>query len=228
MASLAAVPKQYMCVSGHPVLMHSLRALCADPRIQCLIVVIAEDDQHFQPLIAAHWQADWPPLVTVIGGSERAESVYAGLSYARQAGFTCVAVHDAARPGLRAEQLRAVLDAGCQHADGALLALPCSDTVKQSDPRQCSQQTLDRRQLWLAQTPQVFATERLWQAWSQLSPTQFNQMTDEASVIEAVGGAPRLVLGHPSNMKITHAGDPELAAWWLAQAPSATIGKEDE
>jgi 2-C-methyl-D-erythritol 4-phosphate cytidylyltransferase len=120
-----------------------------------------------------------------------------------------VLVHDAARPGLDApslERLRATVLADRRKA-GGILALPMSDTVKQvvgSGHAKVarSAQTLDRRLLWAAQTPQMFPLEKLVSALKR-----FQEVTDEASAMEQAGAAPLLVGGSTQNFKVTSADD---------------------
>ena len=207
------VPKQYMPLHGTTVLEHSLRALCGDQRISEVFVAVAADDHWFAELglTALHGVV----ITAVEGGASRAASVLAGVQAAAQRGYHWVAVHDAARPCLSASELTAVLDAGTQHAAGALLGLPCSDTMKRVDQQLCAQSNVDRQQLWHALTPQVFATELLLRALLQQGVDD-PSLTDEAAAVQALGLAPQMVMGQRSNLKITQPGDEIIAAALLA------------
>jgi|SRR5690554_3603146 len=211
------LPKQYLRIAGTTVLEHSVRAIAQDPRIGAVIVAIAADDLRPQQL---SFKLDIP-IYFVTGGASRAASVAAGVAAAQQYGFKYVAVHDAARPCLYADELAAVIDAGLTHPDGALLALPVADTLKRS----CGddvEATVSREQLWRALTPQVFASARLLQALQQVGVDN-PAITDEASAIELTGGQPRLVHGRQTNLKITQPGDERLAELFLQAAQAATI-----
>lgn len=207
------VPKQYLQLHGLTVLEHSLRALTTDHRIGEVIVAIASDDRWFDDL--ALRAVNNVVITPVQGGASRAASVLAGVQAAQRKGYGWVAVHDAARPCLTAAELTAVLDAGLSHQAGALLALPCSDTMKRADAEQRAIANVDRAQLWHALTPQVFATELLLQALLQQGVDDPN-LTDEAAAMQALGFTPQLVMGQRSNLKITQPGDEFIAAALIA------------
>jgi 2-C-methyl-D-erythritol 4-phosphate cytidylyltransferase len=117
-----------------------------------------------------------------------------------------VLVHDAARCLVRAPWIDALIDACLADPVGGLLALPLADTLKaERDGRVSS--TIDRRGKWQAQTPQMFRVGMLREALTLVGAN----VTDEASAIEALGHAPRLVPGSPENLKITYPSDFDLA-----------------
>ena len=208
-----AAPKQYLSLHGVTVLEHSLRAMSRDPRIGELFVALAAHDSWFAELQLSAIQG--VPITVVQGGASRAASVLAGVQRAAERGFQWVAVHDAARPCLSECELNAVLDAGITHPAGALLGLPCSDTMKRVDQQLCALRNVDRQQLWHALTPQVFSTELLLRALLQQGvddPT----LTDEAAAVQALGLHPQMVPGQRSNLKITQPGDDIIAAALLA------------
>jgi len=169
-----------------------------------------------------YWDVHRPhiqtPLVTFEGGAERAQTVLNGLE--ALAGLArpddLVFVHDAARPCVRAEDLARLWRAACDTEDGALLARPVADTVKREGAGGVSLATVDRRGLWLAQTPQVFRFARLKDALFE-AMSAHALVTDEASAIERVGGTPVLVAGSADNLKITVPQDLVLAEMYLAQ-----------
>ena len=205
------IPKQYLKLGDWTVLQWTLRALQQDPRIQHIFVATQADDPFFS-------QLTFSPAVAVTqvdGGSSRAASVAAGVAAAHAAGFQWVAVHDAARPCLSKAELTAVIDAALRDEVGAILALPVADTLKRSLDGQHIVESVDRRQLWQAQTPQVFRSEALLTGLQQLG-TDHPALTDEASVFELRGLQPTLVLGRRQNLKITQPGD-ELIATALLQ-----------
>jgi 2-C-methyl-D-erythritol 4-phosphate cytidylyltransferase len=125
-------------------------------------------------------------------------------------------VHDAARPclGVRAlEALRAVED---DAEAGALLAQPMDETVKTVAAGQV-RGTVDRSALWRAQTPQGASFACLSKALARALAEAPEAITDEASALERLGLAPRIVLGEASNLKVTHPDDLALATFWLQQ-----------
>jgi 2-C-methyl-D-erythritol 4-phosphate cytidylyltransferase len=118
---------------------------------------------------------------------------------------------------LQSDELKAVIDAGVTHEDGAILALPIADTIKQaqaSGPQDIAQ-SIPRDRLWRALTPQVFNTVQLSNALTKLGVDNA-AITDEASAIELTGGHPKLVVGRQTNIKITQPGDEQLAASFIA------------
>ena len=125
-----------------------------------------------------------------------------------------VLVHDAARPCVRRSDIEALIDQVIPHADGGLLGLPVSDTVKRVDDEQKVIETVERAGLWRAQTPQLFPLDRLKTALQQAMDAGV-QVTDEATAIELDGGHPMLVPGHADNIKITLPGDLALAELYL-------------
>lgn len=208
----SATPKQYLEIAGKTVLEHSILAVTRDPRISAVIVVVAATDPYFSQLKLPQSI----PIHRVTGGASRAESVAAGVRFAQQQGYRFVAVHDAARPCLARTELAAVIEQGLQHPAGAILALPVADTIKRAHADQTIDTTIPREGLWQALTPQVFATSILLDAWRIVGVTD-PQLTDEASAFEALGLAPKLVLGRRTNIKITQPGDESMAAAFIQQ-----------
>jgi len=125
-------------------------------------------------------------------------------------------VHDAARPCVRHADIDALLAAVVGHADGGLLALPLSDTVKRADHNGCAEDTVARAGLWRALTPQVFRLAALRDALESAMRAGV-EITDEASAMEYSGARPRLVHGHADNIKITVPEDLALAELFLRE-----------
>jgi 2-C-methyl-D-erythritol 4-phosphate cytidylyltransferase/2-C-methyl-D-erythritol 2,4-cyclodiphosphate synthase len=205
----ASVPKQYAPLQGATVLEWSLRALLAEPRVHAVVVALAADDDRW-PSVAAKLQS--PKLKTTIGGANRQDSVTNGLDALAElaAADDWILVHDAARPCLNAADLSALLDAvDTATAAGAVLAAPIVDTVKRESGDQLA--TVDRRGLWRALTPQVFAFAELRHALKDATLAGI-EVTDEAQAVERMGLRPTLVQGSPFNVKITRLSDLATAA----------------
>jgi 2-C-methyl-D-erythritol 4-phosphate cytidylyltransferase/2-C-methyl-D-erythritol 2,4-cyclodiphosphate synthase len=207
-------PKQYAQLLGATVLQWSLRALLAEPRVYAVVVAVAVDDAHWAALAA---QLNHPKVLTTTGGASRQETVANGLDFLseRAAADDWVLVHDAARPCLNSADLCALLDAvgaggaaGAAGAAGAVLAAPIVDTVKRELAEHVA--TVDRRGLWRALTPQVFAFAVLRHALKEAALAGV-AVTDEAQAVERMGLHPALVPGSPFNVKVTSASDLELA-----------------
>lgn len=204
-----ASPKQYAPLLGSTVLEWSLRALLAEPRIQGIVVVVAADDERW-PQIAA--RLGDPRLLSAHGGATRSDSVASGLAClaGRAEDADWVLVHDAARPCVTGAELRALLRALDAGPGGALLATPVTDTVKR-ERGGASGETVDRRGLWRALTPQAFALGALRRALEDALRAGVS-VTDESQAMERTGHAPQLVAGSPFNIKVTRRDDLETAA----------------
>lgn len=207
----AGMPKQYVPIAGRPMLAHTLAALAAVPRLAQTLVVLSPDDDRFEAALPGH--AGW---VARVGGASRADSVLGGLAELRRRGAVdedWVLVHDAARCLLRPEWVDALIDACANDAVGGLLAQPVADTLKSGDADGRVTATLDRRDKWAAQTPQMFRLGLVEKALTAMGAAA----TDEASAVEALGLAPLLVRASMANFKVTWPEDFELAGRWLYQ-----------
>jgi 2-C-methyl-D-erythritol 4-phosphate cytidylyltransferase len=205
--------KQFAQIGQRSMLEVALQRFISDP--QCLggsIVLAAAQ------LKRAELAAQLPSnFVLVAGGAQRADSVINGLQdlKSRAAAADWVLVHDAARPCLSAHDLARLLASAAEASDGALLAAPVADTVKQAQavapgqaPRCAS--TLPRESLWLAQTPQMFRFESLLGALERARAAG-RVPTDEAQAMEWIGIAAQLIEARDSNIKVTSASDLALA-----------------
>lgn len=204
------IPKQYRVLAGQPMLRHSVLALLADPRVDEVRVIVAPHDDKAASALSGLPRTRCFPY----GGAERSDTVLNGLRQTEFQHQDWVLVHDAARPGLPAAALTRLLDACLSRQQGGLLAMPMADTVKLADAELCVERTLDRKHLWLAQTPQMFKASELKDALMQAVAAGF-AVTDEASAMEFVGHKPLLVPGSGRNAKITWPDDFEWVQSWL-------------
>ncbi len=211
-------PKQYLPLNGAPLIRHTLQALLADPRIVRVVVVLAPDDASWNDACLPTAGAD-RVYVTRTGGATRADSVTNGINWLKENSDVknedWVLVHDAARPCVHPAQLAHLIDSLIDDPVGGLLAIPVADTLKRADRDTRVEATVDRRQLWQAQTPQMFRVGQLQQA---LSGSDRAMITDEASAVERLGLRPRLVHGSLTNLKVTYPEDLALASMILATA----------
>ncbi len=198
------------------MVLHTLAAFCAVPRLSGVLVVVSPGDNFFDSQVAA------PPAFAVAscGGATRAASVANGLDALQRQGAAStdwVLVHDAARCLITPAQIDALIDACEGDAVGGLLALKLPDTLKQEVNGRVAQ-TVDRADKWLAQTPQMFRLAELQHALLAAGAA----VTDEASAMEHLGLAPLLVEGSAQNFKVTYAQDFALAQAVL-RSRSSTI-----
>ena len=208
------MPKQYLQAAGKSLIAHALDALLAHPDIDGVVVALAAEDPRWTGSTTLHGK----PVVTCIGGGERADSVLAAL-LALPAGLAddeLLLVHDAARPNLRADDIDKLIDAAlvCEH--GAILAAPVRDTLKRADADSRIAETLSRAGLWRALTPQAFRRDLLRRAL-EAARADGVVVTDEAMAVERLGLHPRLVEGREDNLKVTTPADLALAEFLLAR-----------
>jgi 2-C-methyl-D-erythritol 4-phosphate cytidylyltransferase len=206
-------PKQYLPLAGRPLILHTLERLAAHPRIGGLLVALAADDAHWPDLHALAGK----PVLTTVGGGERADSVLAGLRAlpAEVAAGDFVLVHDAARPCVRAADIQRLVERA-SGADGGLLGAPLRDTLKRADAHGHSRLTEPREQRWRAFTPQMFRRGQLVAALAAATHAGV-VVSDEAMAMERAGFAPLLVEGAEDNIKVTTAADFALAEFLLTR-----------
>lgn len=209
----AEVPKQYLPLAGSTVLEQTLHNMLGWGMLKGITVALHPADAWWQALaLAAN-----PLIDTVTGGEQRCDSVLAALMAleSRAAPLDWVLVHDAARPCVLAQDVRSLCEAVADDSTGGLLALPVAETVKRADSSGRVGETLDRADLWLAQTPQMFRYAALRESLAA-AIAGGDQVTDEAAAMERAGHRPLLVAGHRGNLKITRPEDLPLAAMTLA------------
>ena len=186
---------------GKSVLRRSVEAFMAAESISRVIVVAPEER------FAALGTDFAKPLLRADGGAERQHSVENGLALVTE---DIVAVHDGARPLVKAETIDACIAAASEH-QAAALARQATETMKRSDDRHFARESVSRELLWFMETPQVFVTELLRKAYSAVREKRLT-VTDEVSAVEAIGIATKLVISPTPNLKITVPADIELAA----------------
>jgi 2-C-methyl-D-erythritol 4-phosphate cytidylyltransferase len=198
-------PKQLVELAGKPMVAWSIEMFASMPEIVDLVVVTeAEFVVPMQAIVDAHAGGSLGAHVTV-GGATRQESVHRGLSSVAE---HCegVLVHDGARPLVTVAEVRAGM-AAVRSGRGALLATPVVDTIKVVDGDHKVIQTLDRRTLWAAQTPQFATRADLVHAHAVGARNGARDATDDAALLEAIGCEMHLVEASPENFKVTVAHD---------------------
>lgn len=209
-------------LAGVPVVVRTLRAFQAHPRVAAIGVVLREADR-------AALEAALPPgaaraklLPWIAGGAERQDSVYNGLQALAGAPPDWVLVHDGARPLCTAALIDRVLDA-LHSAPAAVPVLPVTDTVRRI--AEGRSEVVERTGLFRTQTPQGFHWDALWEA-HQGARAQGWRGTDDAQLLEARGASVAFVDGEADNLKITTAADLAQAEWRLARW-AADTGAQD-
>ena len=213
----AELPKALMELAGRPMVAWSVASLAASARVGAIVVVappghVAEVEEAVAGIAAR--------VRVTAGGESRAESVRAGLD-AAPGEPEQVLVHDAARPLLRPELVDAVLDA-LDGAEGAVAAAPVADTLKRAGETMMVGGTVDRGDLWAAQTPQAFWTRSLRRAVDAASAAGLlARATDCATLVEQAGGTVRLVPSLAPNLKVTTPADLAVAEALLGFPPTS-------
>ena len=197
---VSEVPKQYLAVNGVPILEYTLQALLACPDIRGVVVVLDPSDRRAD-LIAS---LSDPRVFTAIGGQERADSVLAGVQFLTPyAGSDdWVLVHDAARPCISVQTLRMLIDHAISNDVGTVLAQASTDTLKRISLNGRVTETLDRRVIWRAQTPQMFRRSDLELALSS-ALSEYLPITDESTAMELSGFPVSVLEGPATNIKVT-------------------------
>jgi 2-C-methyl-D-erythritol 4-phosphate cytidylyltransferase len=210
--------KPFASLSGRAVWMYSAERFTGRADVKQVILAVApEDRSSFDEKFAAN--VAFLGLEIVAGGGQRADSVQNALATVR-ADIDLVAVHDAARPCLVDKWIDAVFSAAGTHG-AAILAIPVDATLKRGDGQTISE-TVDRRGLWQAQTPQVFQRQLLIDAYAKRGR---HHATDDAELVERLGHPIQIVPGSPLNIKITTREDLKLAEAIVKILPkSSTIG----
>jgi 2-C-methyl-D-erythritol 4-phosphate cytidylyltransferase/2-C-methyl-D-erythritol 2,4-cyclodiphosphate synthase len=219
----AGIAKQWLVLGGETVLRRSARALAGCALVDELVAVVPAGEE---ARAAAELTGLGKPTRAVAGGAARADSVRNGLAALPDCAI--VLVHDAARPFASAGLAEAVARAAAE-TGAALAAVPSTDTVKLAAPLPTSTanalvaQTLDRRSIWLAQTPQGFRASLLRRAFDAAG-AEAAAATDECALVERLGLPVALVPGDPMNQKITSADDVQRARARLEAPVAVGVG----
>jgi len=205
--------KLFATIAGRPVIAHTIDAF---ERADCVgEVIIAARKDRLDEIKTIVRDEDLKKLRSIIpGGKHRQDSVRAGL-YHIDGKAKYVAVHDAARPLITAEQIDRVFEQCRMHA-AASLAEPINDTLKYANAEFFVTGPVDRHQLYAMQTPQVFERRLIEDAYRAVYAENVS-VTDEVSAVERLGRKIILVPNQDLNFKITYPGDLVLAEFVLTQ-----------
>ncbi len=207
--------KPFVNLDGRAVWLRSAELFIARSDIvQTMVVIAKEDEETFRRRFGANLA--FMNVQIVLGGKERQDSVAHALNVLDDA-VELVAIHDAARPCITAEQVDAVCQTAANHG-AAILACPVGDTIKKANAQKCVEATMPRERLWLAQTPQVFRKDWIVSAYHNAAQNN-TKCTDDAQLVEALGHPIQIVEGNASNIKITVPSDLHLAEAILKSRP---------
>ncbi len=214
-------PKQFVALDGVPILVHSLRAFAAVPRVTAIYVAVRKPEMERVRAQVNEYAAEFGfagRVQVVEGGEKRQESVSHALGALPAEPDDIVLVHDAVRPLIDAATIERTIDAVAE-TGAAIVGLPAVDTIKQVERTAHGAlitATIPREFVVLAQTPQGFRYGLLQRAFAEAEADGFVG-TDEASLLERAGLSVAVVHGSQVNLKITQPGDLELAEFYLRQ-----------
>jgi 2-C-methyl-D-erythritol 4-phosphate cytidylyltransferase len=194
----ADIPKQFLELGGRPLLMHTIeRFRHFDKNIEIITVLPENQIIHWRELQEKYKFT--VPQTMVKGGKSRFHSVKNGLEFIESPGL--VAIHDGVRPFVSNDTIKRCFDTASRLGNAVPVILP-SDTLRLIADEAST--PLDRLQVRLVQTPQVFNTALLIDAYKQEYQPEF---TDDAMVVERTGVRINLVEGNRENIKITNPED---------------------
>lgn len=200
-------PKPYLQLSGRTILEHTIRRFLSLDELNQVIVATSEEYIHTAKQILQNVLPEGIKGRCLVGGRERQDSIYNALGEVWDVDL--VIVHDAVRPFVKLSHITKCCDVAAQ-VGGAILGVPAKDTIKRIDEQQMIVETLSRKFLWQAQTPQVFQKSMILEAYQKARKDSFAG-TDDASLVERLGKQVKMVEGERSNFKITYPLDLELA-----------------
>ena len=198
--ALGEMPKQLVKLSGKAMWLHSAETFLNNKEIKAVVLTVPENWlNHFME------EAKNLPIIVAIGGKERWQSVRNGIESLPE-DISHVMVHDAARPFVSDEIINSV--AASIESDCCMVAKPVFDTVKIAENGYVKN-TLDRKTVWLAQTPQAASVALLKKLYKKMESFPDFCPTDEASIFEKFGIPVKIIEGNARNDKITTMDDLE-------------------
>jgi 2-C-methyl-D-erythritol 4-phosphate cytidylyltransferase len=203
---MGGLRKPFLELVGEPVLRHALAPFLDEDRVVAVVVALAPDDAADPPA----WITDLDGRVRVVaGGQTRTESVRNAI-VALPDDVDIIAVHDAARPLVTRAMVSQCIDIAAE-GRGAVAGCPAVDTLKRVDEQALVLDTPSRIGMWQAHTPQVFPADLLRRAYEGAGSG-----TDDAALVESVGGEVQMVDGGCTNIKVTRPEDIAIAEAILA------------
>jgi 2-C-methyl-D-erythritol 4-phosphate cytidylyltransferase len=202
------LPKQFLMLGEKPIIIHTIeRFLNYDAKMECIVVVHELYQDYLKNLLKEY---NLQNCKIGVGGITRFHSVKNGLACVTEK-QSIVGVHDAARPLVNLETLKACYELA-EEKGNAIPTLPIHESIRHITTT--SNKAVNRKEYQLIQTPQCFKYDIMVRAYEQ---TYTELFTDDASVVEAAGHVIHLTKGNLENIKITHPHDLQIASFFLAQ-----------
>ncbi|MFH1214001.1 MAG: 2-C-methyl-D-erythritol 4-phosphate cytidylyltransferase [Candidatus Neomarinimicrobiota bacterium] len=203
----SAIPKQFLLLDGRPILAFAIANILKTMGLREIILVVAADQIDAPELEACLPSESVVPIKIVVGGERRQDSVYNGLKLLDPQ-TEIVVIHDGVRPFIKPALIDEIVRL-CAEFDGAIPATPAVETLKEVAGN-IVLKTLDRTKIWRAQTPQAFRRTILERAYANARANAVNA-TDDATLVELIGGKIAIVENSANNIKITCQNDLEIA-----------------
>ena len=208
----SSLPKQYLTLAnGLTILDQTLKTFLNIKQIEGVVIALNANDTFFEQSKFCHHPK---LLTTVIGGSERYHSTFNALLALEKIATNddFILVHDSVRPCIKKESVEQLINELKTDSVGGLLATKIVDTLKKSKTNEFK--TVDRANLYAAQTPQMYRFKHLKKALEQTIKNNA-AITDETQAIEQINLMPKIVIGSKENIKITYPEDLKLANFFL-------------
>jgi len=211
-----SIPKQFLKLGNKPIITHTIEKIVSIPLINEIIAVLPETDFELR----AHELKKTLPHVSfkaiVKGGKERQDSVLNGFQSCSTKS-SIIIIHDAVRPFFDPKAINnGVAMIKENICDGVIYAIPVTDTIKLTGKNEFIIRTVERENLFRAQTPQIFKKSILDKAFKNAYSKKL-YFTDDAAMIEAIKGKIRIIEGSETNIKITSEKDLKIAEYLLKQ-----------
>ncbi|MBW1806201.1 MAG: 2-C-methyl-D-erythritol 4-phosphate cytidylyltransferase [Deltaproteobacteria bacterium] len=205
--------KQFLDLHGRPLLVLTLERFQECPAIDGIILVVPPEDVEYcrKEIVESHGLSKVEKIVA--GGERRQESVRLGIE-ASGGEYDLVLIHDGVRPFIDSGLIKRLLAAARKHG-AAITALPARETVKEVDSDGLIIKTYARKQVWLAQTPQAFKYEDIMRAHQRAVEEGWEEVTDDASLLEKMGIPVKVIPGSEENIKVTTPHDMEFARFLI-------------
>lgn len=202
------IPKPFLTLQNITILEHSIRSFAHLESVAQIVIATSKEWENEVEAILNKFSHHLTSVLVVEGGEERQDSINNALSVLLD-DIELVAIHDAVRPFINEELIIACTKEASLHG-GAIIAIPAKDTIKVVDKNLSIQSTPDRSNLWQAQTPQIFKKALIEEAYASAKEEKFKG-TDDASLVERIGGTVKIIEGDRRNLKITYPIDLQVA-----------------
>jgi 2-C-methyl-D-erythritol 4-phosphate cytidylyltransferase len=208
-------PKQFLDLQGRPLLAFTLEKFQVCPAIDSIILVAPQNEVKYcrSEIVERHHLTKVENVVA--GGERRQDSVRLGIE-ASGGDYGLVLIHDGVRPLITHDLIEHVVKAAQEHR-AVITGLPAKETVKEIDENALVVKTYERQKVWLVQTPQAFRYEDILMAHRRAVEEGWDEVTDDALLVEKVGIPVKVVEGPEDNIKVTTPQDLELVRFLLGR-----------